>query len=148
MGRPCKLTPETQAKIVEAIRLGVTYDQACNYAGVSYRAFRFWMIDGEKATEGPYFQLFHAVKNAEGSAVVGWMAKIEKAASDGDWHAAAWKAERRYPDSYGKRTNIQLSKKDLEAEYNAILEALDEPEEGGSDCAACPGACGDEGKGD
>jgi hypothetical protein len=47
---------------------------------------------------------FHdAVKEAEGKATVGWLAKIEKAASEGNWTAAAWKLERRYPNDYGRR---------------------------------------------
>ena len=43
------------------------------------------------------------VEEAKGKAVVGWLAKIEKAASEGSWQAAAWKLERRYPEDYGRR---------------------------------------------
>jgi len=148
MARPTKLTPETQAKIVQALKLGATYQHACNYAGIHYDSLREWILKAERGEGAVYSEFSEAVQKAQGAATIGWLAKIEKAADDGNWTAAAWKLERCYPDDYGKRTNIQLSKKDLEAEYSAILEALDEPEEGGSDCAACPGACGDEGKGD
>jgi len=36
-----------------------------------------------QAKIGAYFQFFHAVKEAEGAAAVGWLAKIERAANDG-----------------------------------------------------------------
>jgi transposase len=99
-GRPTKLTPETQKKIVDAIRLGAKYKIAAAYGGISYDAFNEWMVKGEQATSGQYSQFRHAVKEAEGAAAVGWLAKIEKAASEGTWTAAAWKLERIYPDEY------------------------------------------------
>ncbi len=95
MARRSKYTPETVDKLTQAIRLGATYVLACSYAGISERTFREWM-----ETKPPFFQ---SVKEAEGAATVGWLAKIEKAASDGNWQAAAWKLERRYPEMYGKQ---------------------------------------------
>ena len=47
-GRPSKLTPKVQQKIVEAIRNGNYYEVACRYAGVSYDSFRTWMARGEQ----------------------------------------------------------------------------------------------------
>lgn len=99
-GRPTKLTPETQKKITEAIRLGATYKLACQYAGLAYNTFNEWMKAGDVATSGRFRDFNDAVKLAEGAAVVGWLAKIEKAASDGTWQAAAWKLERLHGDDY------------------------------------------------
>lgn len=102
MARPTKLNPETQAKLVQAIQMGATYELAAQYAGITYNSFNNWMKEGESAKSGIYLELFQAVKEAEGRAAVGWLVKIEKAASDGSWQAAAWKLERRYPQTYGK----------------------------------------------
>ena len=102
MGRPTKLNPDTQAKIVQAITVGTTYELAAQYAGVHYDTFNNWMNKGSEAKTGDFFEFFNAVKEAEGRAAVGWLAKIEKAASDGSWQAAAWKLERRYPHEYGR----------------------------------------------
>jgi len=104
-GRPRKLTAESLEKLIESISLGGTYELACNYAGVSYSSFRVWMINGETATSGPERELFLAVKHAEGAATAKWLKMIEQAAADGNWPAAAWKLERRYPDMYGRKVN-------------------------------------------
>ncbi len=99
MGRRSKYTPETSTKILNAIRMGATYELAANYAGITYETFRNWQA------EKPAF--FSLVKEAEGVGAIGWLAKIEQAASDGSWQAAAWKLERRYPSLYGRTVQEQ-----------------------------------------
>ena len=54
---------------------------------------------------GMYHDFYDAITRAEGAASVQWLAKIEKAASDGNWQAAAWKLERRFPHEYGRRVH-------------------------------------------
>lgn len=98
MGRPTKYNPETVKKIVDSIRVGATFHLACAYAGITEETFSQW--------RKKYSEFSDAVKEAEGAGAVGWLAKIEKAANDGVWQAAAWKLERRYPNDYG-RTVIQ-----------------------------------------
>src|SRR5262249_52190193 len=41
--------------------------------------------------------------DAEGKAVVRWLAQIEQAAREGAWQASAWRLERRYPQEYGRQ---------------------------------------------
>lgn len=88
---------------MQAIQLGATYALAAQYGGVTYETFNNWMNKGEAARSGVYFQFFNAIKEAEGKGAIGWLAKIEKAANDGSWQAAAWKLERRYPEQYGRQ---------------------------------------------
>jgi hypothetical protein len=115
-GRPTKLNQDTQSRIVQAIELGATYELAASYAGITYDTLNGWVnrakaeLDRrEKANVKPrieeqlYIEFFHALKTAEGRAAVKWLAKIEQAASEGNWQAAAWKLERRYPQEYGRR---------------------------------------------
>ena len=94
-GRKTKYTPETVKRITDAIRLGATYALASDYAGIHIDTFMDWRNTKSE------FSL--AIKEAEGAAVVGWLTKIEEAANDGTWQAAAWKLERRYPREYGKQ---------------------------------------------
>lgn len=105
MARPSLYTPETVKKITDAISMGATYELAAGYAGISYASFNQWR---QKKVE-----FFNAVKAAEGRAAVGWLAKIEQAANNGQWQAAAWKLERRYPSDYG-RSIIDHGNKDDE----------------------------------
>lgn len=95
VGRKTKYTPERVEKILQAIRLGATYKIACAYAGINPDTFYEWL------KRHPEFA--DAVKQAEGVGAIGWLEKIERAANDGEWTAAAWKLERRYPDDYGRR---------------------------------------------
>jgi hypothetical protein len=94
MARRSKYTPDVVKRITDAIRLGATYELACNYGGIHYDTFRQWMNEKVAFSE--------AIKDAEGAAVVKWLALIDKAANEGAWQAAAWKLERRYPQTYGR----------------------------------------------
>lgn len=116
MGRPTKLTPETQERIIQAIRLGATYELAANYGGVHYDTMNRWRLRGQKEldriqrskrhkmreSERPFVEFYEALKKAEGDAAVTWLARIEQAAREGTWQAAAWKLERRFPQAYGR----------------------------------------------
>ena len=94
MARKSKYTPETVAKIMQAVKMGATYELAAGYAGIDYSTFARW--------QNTKSEFCDALKNAEGVGAMVWLAKIEQAASDGNWQAAAWKLERRYPHMYGK----------------------------------------------
>lgn len=98
--RSLKRTPEVEKRILDALRLGSTFKLACQYAGIHVVTFYRWIDSDESfATK---------VKQVEGTAVVGWLAKIEQAATDGNWQAAAWKLERRYPEDYARRDKVDL----------------------------------------
>jgi hypothetical protein len=105
-----KLSPDVKDRLLEAIRLGATYELACQYAGISRQSLLRYRKDVAFVTE---------LEKAEGQAVVGWLAKIEKAASDGEWTAAAWKLERRYPELYGRR--VQEVRGDPDAPIRVTL---------------------------
>ena len=95
MARPTKYTSERAQTAVDAIKLGATYDLAAAAAGISYETFNEWRKRFSEFSE--------AINVAEGAAVVTWLTRIEAAATDGVWQAAAWKLERRYPQHYGKQ---------------------------------------------
>lgn len=111
-----KLTPDVKERVLTAIRLGATYELACQYAGVSRRTLLTYRKDRDFCAE---------VEKAEGQAVVGWLAKIEKAASDGEWTAAAWKLERRYPELYGRRLQETTTFGTVRVEVVYVDEAIE-----------------------
>jgi hypothetical protein len=94
MGRRTKFTAEAQQGVCDAIRLGTTYELAALSAGIAYETFNEWRKTKPQFSE--------ALREAECAAALVWLTKIEKAATDGDWRAAAWKLERRYPNDYGR----------------------------------------------
>jgi hypothetical protein len=107
-GRRTKRTPETAAKICEAIRKGVTYKLACDYAGICFETFNEW----RKAD--PAFS--DQVKDAEGEGVVELIDIIRQSARE-NWTAAAWILERRYPQDYGRRVHEHQGKDGEELKF-------------------------------
>lgn len=115
MARKSKYTPDTVERIVQAIGQGATYELAAAYGGISYQTFNEWVKAKPEFSE--------AIKSAEGQAAVKWLAKIEKAASNGAWQAAAWKLERRYPHEYGRQVQ-EITGKDGEPLTVQIVEVI------------------------
>lgn len=120
MTRETALTPETHKAIVQAISLGSTYELAAQAGGVTYVTFLTWMKKGELASRKTtltdndklYLAFFNDIKRVEGEAVKRWLAHIEAAANDGQWQAAAWKLERRYPKDYARTDKFNHAGKD------------------------------------
>lgn len=101
-GRPCKLTPEVQERLLTAIRQGLKYDTACALAGITYHTMRNWMIAGESTKDGIYFNFFTALKKAEAEAEEELIKSIRNAGHR-EWQANAWILERRYPERWARR---------------------------------------------
>ena len=114
MGRPLKLTPETQARIVEAVELGATWERAADAAGVGASTLRDWRQRGE-AGEKPFAAFLASVKRAEGAGVERALRVIRKAAEGGAWQASAWLLERRYPADYGRRSEVAVRASEAQA---------------------------------
>lgn len=125
MGRPTKYTPETVQRILNAVSVGAAYEHACAAGGIEYETFRRWC----HTKDGFYA----AVKEAEGQAVSKWLARIEQAANNGVWQAAAWKLERLYPRLYGRtiqeHTGLDggpIEVADVSSDRDALAGRLDE----------------------
>lgn len=102
-GRPHKFTKETLSRLYAGIRLGLSYEHAAMYAGISYDTYNNW-VNGRfprGVKKADQLQFFEDLTRAEGDAAARNMTLIQKAATD-DWRAAAWILERRYPETYGK----------------------------------------------
>lgn len=111
-GRPTKRTDATRATILKALRLGATYRLAAEAAGIHRDTLNQWMHDD------PDF--YDDVKKAEATMATNALRRIEQAAKEGTWQAAAWTLERRYPHEYGRTVqehtgeqalNITISKR-------------------------------------
>jgi transposase len=111
MARPTKLTASVIKKIVEAIKAGATHEHAAQYAGIHVATFYDWKAKAD-AGEEAFAEFAEALKTAEGKGAVELLKKIQSAAEDPKyWAAAAWILERRHPDTYG-RQRIEHTGKD------------------------------------
>ena len=107
MGRPSKLTPEVQDRIVQAIQAGNYLEVAAQYAGIGTTTLYRWLQQAEDPTADDMYRQFRdAVESARSAAEVRNVALIQKAANDGTWQAAAWYLERTSWQRWGRRTMV------------------------------------------
>ena len=111
-GRPTKLTPQVQAKIVQAIVGGNDITVAAAYAGIHKAQFYRWLEKGEQQQQGIYRAFRDAIQKAQADAETRNVALIAKAAQEGTWTAAAWWLERKYPERWGRKERHEVTGKD------------------------------------
>lgn len=97
---------EEAAKLIEA---GVHQRHVAQALGIHEATWYRWLQEGENAKSGIKREFYEAIKKAEGRAIVRNIAQIQKAAQEGNWQAAAWWLERRYPDEYGKKEKTTIA---------------------------------------
>jgi hypothetical protein len=111
-GRKTKLTPERQAKIVNAIRAGSYVETAAAAAGIDKVTLYRWLKRGGRFPGTIYADFADAVNEATAQAEMRDVLTISKAAGEGDWRAAAWRLERKYPKRWGTVSRTELTGKD------------------------------------
>jgi len=102
--RPYKLTPEVEEIILRHLRTGAFAKHACEAAGIDHRTFRNWLERGEEG-EKPYVAFMVKVRKVRAEDAIRSQSIITRAQMsriDGDWKAAAWALERKYPKEYGQ----------------------------------------------
>jgi transposase-like protein len=104
-GQKGKYNPERVKAITDALRLGVTVEDACEYADISAETFYKWLREKTDFAE--------AVKKAFASATLALVGRIRKEADEGTWQAAAWLLERRHPERWGRRVVQQSGGVDI-----------------------------------
>lgn len=101
--RSDKFKPEVRKVLLDALRAGMPTRHACGVAGISPDTFYRWMEKGRTSgEETTWHQFYLEAEKAVSEVVSGSLAVITQAAADGDWKAAAWKLERRFPAEFGR----------------------------------------------
>ena len=103
-GRKTKRTPETEAKLILALKKGNTRRAACAYAGIGESTLNDWINDN------PEFSA--ALTRAEDAAEFGYVDVIQECANNGDWKAAAWWLERRRKTDYSAKQELDHTSSD------------------------------------
>lgn len=125
-GRPTKLTKQVQEDICKLIKLGNYIETAAAYVGISKMTLYNWMRRGRKElervekagprakirkNEAPYVEFLDAVEKALSQAEAVDVAVIGRSAKEGNWQAAAWRLERKFPERWGLRDREREAKR-------------------------------------
>ena len=103
MPRPTKLNAKRAHQICDYVAQGHTREVAAQACGIVSTTLYRWMKRGERQPDGPYGEFCRALKRADLEAELACLRQIQEAAQNGDWRAAAWMLERRYPEKWGRR---------------------------------------------
>ena len=114
-GRPSKLTPEVQAKIIEGILSCLHQVSAAKLAGISEATFYNWVRRGKKETKGRYFEFVVALKEAEEQAQKNLVDNIKRDdyQKTRGWQRWAWILERRWPERWARLKEDQNIKEEI-----------------------------------
>lgn len=111
-----KFTEGTLQRLEEAIEAGLPKKHACKYAGINYGTLNQWLAGRVPTGMEAYLEEFvERLEAAEARGVMSLMEAIRKAGLAGDWRAAAWILEHRYPELYSQQAiEMVVSTKDGE----------------------------------
>jgi hypothetical protein len=132
-GRPGKLTPEVQQRLVAAIKAGNYHHAACRFASVAYRTFTRWMAKGKKTRRGPFRDFRDAVLKAEAeaetAAVAAWKASMPSHPSEyRHFLAKRWPqrwSEKRRLEVLGRRGRLPRLDADIARAEDMTLEQVE-----------------------
>jgi transposase len=122
-GRPSKLSPELQGRIVRQLRAGNYIETAAAACGVSKVTLYSWMRLGADEQQGPHVDFLNAVETSLAEGEQRDVARIDRAAGR-TWRAAAWRLERRHPGRWGQRVTVAIQEH-LTAFLDHLERALD-----------------------
>lgn len=108
-GRPTKLTPETQALMIESIQMGLPVRLACKRAGISHTAHYQWIKRGREEGEGLYADYVDAIEKAEAEGIFVRLVRLDMAAEAGSWRADTWYLERCYPEYFARLDRHEIT---------------------------------------
>jgi hypothetical protein len=106
-----KLTPETQQKLIQLLKLGTPQKYAAEASGIDEATFYQWIKLGRNKKEGKYYEFAESIKRANSEAMAIKLADLEKAAQKGNVSAITWFLEHRYPDVFGNKLQVEYTGK-------------------------------------
>jgi hypothetical protein len=98
---------ETAATIVSYVQAGAFMETASAAAGISKQTLYSWLKRGKAAAKGALRDWWEEVQKALALSEVAMIGAVSQAAQDGQWQAAAWHLERKWPERYGRRERIE-----------------------------------------
>lgn len=111
-GRPsCIEDEKIRQDILDAVRLGMSYEWAAYSAGICEKTFYNLKTQGEadlsSGKDSIYAKFLQDLKRAESEGMERDLRNIDTAAQ-AQWQASAWKLERRFPDMFGRNRTVEV----------------------------------------
>ena len=109
-----KLTEELIKEAARLIEAGNYQKHVAQALGIAEETWYRWLREGE-ASDNPddlKRQFYESVKKAEANAIARNVALIQRAAQEGNWQAAAWWLERKFPSEWGKKDKLDIGADD------------------------------------
>lgn len=122
MARPTKINPETLEKLKQALSIGATLKMACSFSNIGYSTFFKWRKIAKEAIlkkeegkrlskqEKNLIEFEESIKTAEVQGAIKALARLQKAAQEGEWKVDAWLLERRW--NYTRHNSIQTEQEE------------------------------------
>lgn len=112
--KPAALTPEVQAKIIEAMAGGAYLTVACKAAGTTYDVVYYWKRLHESGAEHAriYTDFLNALEKASSVAEVNALGGIRSGRVG--WQGEAWFLERRFPKRWLMKERAKSAPEKLE----------------------------------
>ena len=105
-------TPDTVADVCAHVADGASIEEAAALAGIFHQRVYDWRLKGlrdyELGVSSVYFALAAELQKAEATAAQTWRRGLQGEPKPGLWQKYAWLLERRFPEAWGQRTQIDL----------------------------------------
>lgn len=103
-GRKTKLTDEMREEIRQKLELGFNYKDVCMAVGISFETFNTWRKN---------FPDFSDLVDKANMKVKEISLKSIRMGEIRDWRAGAWRLERRWPDEYKEKKEVEVKDKPI-----------------------------------
>ena len=104
VGQPTKYSPEILQRTKELIELGLNYADVCDSLGISRETFSQWRKRYPEYADTVRIANVKVKEISLKSLRVGEMK---------DWKAAAWRLERRWPEEYREKKEIEIKEQPI-----------------------------------
>lgn len=108
-----RFSEDVRQKILYAISLGASVEDAARAAGIGESTFYLWQEKGRKARaaknlDDPFARFLEEIESARSRGKCRLLEVISRASAL-DWKAAAWRLERSYPQEFGRFLRTEVS---------------------------------------
>lgn len=128
MARPSKLTPELTDRICELLEKGMPIRLICDAVGISDTRFYDWMQKGEDG-KAEFREFRGRVNTSKSKVIEDYLDRLKGYSENGSVYATTWFLERRCPEEFGKRDNLNIKSKNENENLNVNVRTPEEIEQ-------------------